>query len=320
MAITLNKDTVIYNELAQTSYLERQQDNLEVFNGASNGAITLQNKIIRGDFSKSAFYKIGGEIQHRDVNSDSAAVSKKIGMGEAVGVKVPYKYGPYATTEEAFKRRAKTVEEFAMLIGQDFSDASIKGHLQYALAALDAAISSNDAMVVKGSIAKQGRKALTKAMRAYGDKFGNIALWVMNSATFFDIVDDAITEKIYGEIGFVIYGGLPGTLGIPILVTDLVQGDNAYGLQRGAITVTESQAPGIRLYDINEQENLGIGYRSEGTFNLELLGYSWADSAGANPDLAKISDKTSWTMHVADDKSTAGVKLELDDEGEDLGK
>ncbi|EOX9627500.1 major capsid protein [Enterobacter ludwigii] len=39
--------------------------------------------------------------------------------------------------------------------------------------------------------------------------------------------------------------------------------------------VTESQAPGFRSYDINDQENLAVGYRAEGVVNVDLLGYSW---------------------------------------------
>lgn len=35
MAITTNNDVLIYNELAQTAYLERLQENLAVFNKAS---------------------------------------------------------------------------------------------------------------------------------------------------------------------------------------------------------------------------------------------------------------------------------------------
>jgi len=51
--------------------------------------------------------------------------------------------------------------------------------------------------------------------------------------------------------------------------------------------VTESQAPGFRSYDINDQENLAVGYRAEGTVNVELLGYSWdiqlgIDAAGSS--------------------------------------
>lgn len=313
MTTTVNSDMIIYNQLAQTAYLERLQDNLNVFNQASNGAVRYVNETIQGDFDQKSFYRVGGSIEHRDVNSVAKVTPKKLGAGESVGVKVPFKYGPYASTEEAFKRRARTPDEFAMILGQDLADALVAGRLQYGLAALKAAITSNPEMIAKGSIAKDGRKALTKGMRKFGDKFGRISLWVMNSDTYFDIVDEALTNQVYGESEIVIYGGLPGTLGKPVLVTDLVEDDDAFGLQAGALTVTESQAPGFRAYDINDEENLAIGMRAEGTFNLDLLGYSWDTSKGANPNLALLGADANWKKHATSNKMTAGTLLDLSD-------
>lgn len=308
---TVNSDMVIYNQLAQTAYLERLQDNLDVFNKASNGAIRYVNEVIQGDFSQKSFYRVGGGIEHRDVNSTAKVTPKKIGAGEMVGVKTPYKYGPYSSTEEAFKRRARSPEEFAEIIGYDLADALVAGRLQYGLTALKAAITSNPDMIAKGSIATDGRKALTKGMRKFGDKFGRISLWVMNSDTYFDIVDEALTNQVYGESELVIYGGLPGTLGKPVLVTDLVGDNDAFGLQAGALTVTESQAPGFRAYDINDEENLAIGMRAEGTFNLDLLGYSWDSSKGANPTLALLGADANWQKYATSNKMTAGTLLDL---------
>lgn len=311
MTTTVNSDMIIYNQLAQTAYLERLQDNLNVFNQASNGAIRYINNVIQGDFNQQPFYRVGGSIEHRDVNSTAKVNNKKIGAGESIGVKVPFKYGPYASTEEAFKRRARSPEEFSEIIGYDLVDALVAGRLQYGLAALKAAIMSNPDMIAKGSIATDGRKALTKGMRKFGDKFGRIALWVMNSDTYFDIVDEALTNQVYGESEIVIYGGLPGTLGKPVLVTDLVGDNDAFGLQAGALTVTESQAPGFRAYDINDEENLAIGMRAEGTFNLDLLGYSWDMSKGANPNLALLGADANWKKHATSNKMTAGTLLDL---------
>ncbi len=109
MPTTVNSDLIIYDDLAQTAFLERRQDNLEVFNAASNGAIILDNELIEGDFRKRTFYKVGGSIESRNVNSTDPVTGKKIGAGESVSVKAPWKYGPYETTEEAFKRRGRDV-------------------------------------------------------------------------------------------------------------------------------------------------------------------------------------------------------------------
>ncbi|TBL40743.1 Ig domain-containing protein [Hafnia alvei] len=319
MPTTVNNDLIIYNDLAQTAFLERRQDNLDIFNTSSNGAIVLDNMLIEGDFKKSAFYVLGGTIEARDVNSEAKVDSKKIGAGEAIGVKAPWKYGPYTTTEEAFKRRGRSVDEFSSVVGIDAADASLEGFVKYGLKALEAAISSNAEMVVTADIATDGKKTLTRGMRKYGDKFGRISLFVMHSASYFDIVDEAITNKIYEEAGVVVYGGLPGTLGKPVLVTDTAPIDAIFGLLPNAVAVTESQAPGFRSFEINDQENLAIGYRAEGTVNIELLGYSWVESAGgANPDLTKIGNKANWKKHAKDNKVTAGVmiKLKADSAGE----
>ncbi|ELY5803499.1 Ig domain-containing protein [Cronobacter sakazakii] len=310
---TVNSDLVIYDDLAQTAFLERRQDNLEVFNQASNGAIQLDNELIEGDFRKRAFYQVGGSIEARDVNSTDKVTGKKIGAGEAVSVKAPWKYGPYETTEEAFKRRGRDVSEFSEVIGVDVADATLEGYVKYGLKSLIAAIGANADMVVTADIDTDGKKTLTRGLRKYGDKFNRVVLFVMHSATYFDIVDKAIADKIYEEAGVVVYGGQPGTLGKPVLVTDSMGADAILGLVAGAVTIVESQAPGFRSYNINDQENLAVGYRAEGTVNIELLGYSWdASVGGSNPDLTKIGTGENWKKHFTSNKSTAGVLIKLE--------
>lgn len=308
---TINTDMIIYDDLAQTAFLERRQDNLDVFNAASNGAIILDNELIDGDFRKRAFYQVGGSIQFRDVNSTDKVEGKKIGAGEAVGVKAPWGYGPYETTEEAFKRRGRDVSEFSEVVGYDAADATLEGYISYAVQALVAAIGGNNDMQVSADITTDGKKTLTRGLRKFGDKFNRVSLFVMHSATYFDIVDQAIENKLYEEAGVVVYGGQPGTLGKPVLVTDRCPADVILGLVPNAVKITESQAPGFRSYPINDQTNLAIGYRAEGTVNIDLLGYSWATKAGANPDLSKIGTKANWSKHFKENKTTAGVLINI---------
>lgn len=313
MATTLNKDTIIYDNLAQTSYLERLQDVLEVFNGASNGALILRSEALPGDFDKSAFYKAGGSIEHRDVDSEAPVTPKKIGMDESVGVKVPWKYGPYSATEEAFKRRARSVEEFYQIIGQDLADATISGFINHAFISLQAAIGSNTDMVATGNFATDHKKVLTKGMRKFGDRFNRISLLGMDSATYFDLVDDAVDNKIFEEANVIVYGGLPGTMGLPVLVSDKIPEDAIFGLQAGAIEVVESQAPGFRSYEDNTQENFAMGYRGEGAFNLNILGYSWntKGAAPSNPKLSELGTGANWRKHASSNKETAGVLIKI---------
>ena len=315
MGTTVNNDTRIYDAVAQTSYLERIQDVLEVFNQNSAGAINLRSDAISGDFTRSAIYKIGGKIEHRDVNSTASVEEQKIGTDESIGVKVPWKYGPYSATEEAFKRRGRSVDEFYQLVGKDVADATLAGFIEHAFVSLDAAISSNPDMVATGSFATDHKKVLTKGLRKLGDRRNDIVIFAMDSSAYSDLVDDAIDQKIFEETGYVIYGGLPGTMGKPVLVSDKIPANKIFGLQAGAIEVVESQAPGFRSYEENGKENLSIGYRAEGTFNLKILGYSWntngATPAPANPTLAQLGSGANWYKYALDNKSTAGVVINL---------
>lgn len=315
MGTTVNNDTRIYDAVAQTSYLERIQDVLEVFNQNSAGAINLRSDAISGDFTRSAIYKIGGKIEHRDVNSTASVEEQKIGTDESIGVKVPWKYGPYSATEEAFKRRGRSVDEFYQLVGKDAADAVLAGFIEHAFVSLDAAIGSNPDMVASGSFATDHKKVLTKGLRKLGDRRDRIVVFAMDSTAYSDLVDDAIDQKIFEETGVVIYGGLPGTMGKPVLVSDKIPANKIFGLQAGAIEVVESQAPGFRSYEENGKENLSIGYRAEGTFNLKMLGYSWntngATPAPANPTLAQLGSGSNWYKYALDNKSTAGVVINL---------
>lgn len=315
MAETINNNMIIYDDQAQTAYLERVQDVLAVFNEASRGAIVLRNESVVGDFRQRAFYNIGGVVSHRDVNSTATVTPSNITADEMVGVKTPWKYNPLATTMEAFKRRARSPEEFSQLVGQDMADKVLQYQINAAFAALSAAIGGNSDMVAQGNFATDHKKVLTKGMRKFGDRFARIAIFAMDSATYFDLVDDAIDQKIFEEAGVVVYGGQPGTMGKPVLVSDTVPADSIFGLQVGAVEVVESQAPEVRSYEINDKENLARGFRAEGTFNLDLLGYSWSihssTPAPANPNLTQLGTGANWTKHAQDNKATAGVLIEL---------
>lgn len=307
---TVNSDVIIYNDLVQTAYLERIQDNIDVFGGSSNGAISIRNELIEGDFRKQAFYKFEGSVSHRNVNSDSTVDASKIGAEEMVSVKCPWKFGPFKTTKEAFKRRMRSPEEFSLVVGMKMADEIMSYWIQAALASLDAAISGD--MRVGGSVKTSGKKIFTKGLRTMGDKFERIALLAMHSATFFDVVDEAINDKIFNEADIVIYGGQPGSMGKPILVTDKCATDKIFGLQPGAVSVVESQAPETIQYPINNEENISIGYRAEGAFNMELLGYSWEPTAGGNnPNLTNLENADNWEKYASSDKATAGFVIDL---------
>jgi hypothetical protein len=311
MTVTTNKDFVIYNDQAQTGYFERIQDNINVFNKESLGAITFISEFILGDFSKRAFFNIGGSIQYRDVDSEEDVKAEKISQGEKIGVKCPYMFGPFESTKEAFLRTGHSPEVFSFMVGLRAADAFMEGCIQYALKAVIAATKSNSNLVVKGNLKSDGAHAINKALSTFGDKADRIALLVMNSAEYRELVGHALTEKVYGEVGAVIYGAMPGTLGKPVLVTDQAPKGLVFGLQAGAVTITESQPPEFASYPVYNKVNLGLAYRGEGVFNIDVLGYSWTGKE--NPKLEDIANQNNWKLIAKSNKATAGFIIEHDE-------
>lgn len=313
MAATLPSDMKIYDNLVQTGYVERQMDNLSVFNAGSNNAIQMISRIIPGDYEKNAYYNVGGDAERRDITSNDSTTDTAIGADEAVSVKCAWKYGPYAATYESFLRRARTMEEFSFIYGQHLADAALKRMITVGLAGLEGCFALNTDMVVDSvTVATDGKSALVDGMKKLGDKFTNQVCWVMHSSTYLDFIDKAISDNIFNEAGIVVYGGDAGTMGKPVVVTDQCNSNYIYGLQRGAIICTESQAPVNISQPITDQENIALRYRAEGAFNLEVMGYSWDPTAGgANPTDAALALAANWDQHATSDKSTAGFKIDL---------
>lgn len=308
--MTVNADVVIYNDQIQTAYLERIQDNIVVFNEASRNGLVLINNAIVGDFHDEAYYDLDVSMQHRDVNSKGKVTVSGMAMDEASSVKVPYKLGPVGFTEEAFKRRGKSPEEASEIIGYKMADGALEGYYEHAIAVLNATIGNDN--IVGASFATDGKKAYTKGLRTLGDKASRVVLWMMNGDTYYDAVDQAIGEKLFDEAVSVVYGGEPGTLNKPTLVTDKCPSGKIYGLTAGGIMIEESQAPGVRNYEVNDEENLSHAVRAEGAFNIQAKGYSYDKTAGANPTLAILGAAANWDYKPNTPKKLGpGVVIDL---------
>ncbi len=316
MATTLNSNMVIYDQLMQTAYLERIQDVIEGFNANSAGAMVLRTEAIEGNLSRDAFYTLDATVGHRNVNSAAAVSGERFGADEMITVKTPWKFGPVESTEESFKRRNRTPEEHFTLTGQQLADHALRYQLRAAFAGLSAAIGANSDMVAEANWTTDGKRVLTKGLRKMGDQFNRVAIWVMDSTQYFELVDTAIADKIFEEAGLVVYGGQPGTMGKPVLVTDEAPEDTIFGLQAGAVEIVESQAPGILNERIGGLENIVIRSQAEGTFNVGLMGYSWgvenSTPAPVNPNLTQLGTGANWVKYAKSNKATAGFLIDTD--------
>lgn len=317
MAAGTKADFKIYDEQYFGGQFERQAQNLSVFNAASNGALVLTSKLIKGDFEKESFIKEAtGLIARRDPTSLAAVADMGLGQDELVGVKLNKRIGPVAQTLDAWKKIAQDPQEFSFYVGQMVADEKLKNMVNTALSALAAGL-ANQANVTTTVAATIQHSNLVDAMAKFGDQAARISAFVMHSKVYFDLVKQALTDKIFGVANVAIYQGTVATFGKPTIVVDspnlVVAGaPNTYrtlGLVPNAALVEESEQESMVFLPVTGQENLVHRLQGEYAYNLRIKGMAYDTAQGANPTDAIIGTGATWIKRVVEDKNLGGVCL-----------
>jgi hypothetical protein len=322
MAAGTKQDFKIYNDQYYGGYFEVQQQNVDAFNAASNGAITMVTQAMLGDFEQESFIKqLTGTAQRRDVTSVAAVADNKLQMGEYVAVKLNRRHGPIAQTADAFKKINQDPEVMSLIIGQSAAADEAAEELNTAIAAVDAALAGVaavnhdiDTPITAGELAT--------ARGYFGDAFSRLRLWVMHSAVFHSLVGDQLAVNLDSVAGTIIYGGSIGTLGLPTLVTDspslkIADGGGAgideyvtLGLVEDAVALTESEDRELIFEKLSGFENIMYRYQAEFAYSLRIKGMAWDMSAGgANPSAAAVATSANWLNQTNDVKNLPGVRL-----------
>jgi len=325
MAIGNKSDFIIYHDEFFGGMVEILQQNAEAFNEASSGAIRLVTMAHRGDYEKESFFKsIAALVSRRDPTSTSGVTDTALTQGERVGVKLNRRIGPVSDTLDAFRKIAEDPSEFSFLLGQQIGPAVAIEYLNSSLTALSAAIGAVAALNYDHTAVGSGtlsHTALVRGLSKFGDRASRVIAWVMHSKPYFDLIENAIADKIFEEAGLVVYGGQPGTLGKPVIVTDdaaltntTPDPDEYYilGLVEGAAEASESEQREIVTDTITGEENLRYRIQGEYAFNLKLKGYTWdVTNGGANPNAAALGTGSNWDKVASDNKLTAGIRIKV---------
>ena len=326
MAIGKASDFKIYEPEFYGGMAEGIAQNVQAFNAASAGAIRLVARSLKGHYEKESFMKaISGLVSRRDITSVAAATDLAMTQGEFVSVKVNRKLGPAAQTLDAFRKLGTSPQEMSFVLGRMVGELKLKDYINTAILAVETAIDGQAALKVDKSAASPTTLAhqwLVSAMALMGDQAQQIRAWVMHSKPFFDLVGQGITDKITNVADVIIFGGGPGSLGKPIIVTDApalwdLNGSaadtyNVLGLVEGAVTVTESEEQEIVSEVVTGLENLVMRVQGEYAFNLSVKGFAWdVANGGANPTDGALGTTSNWDKAATEDKHLAGVRLKV---------
>ncbi len=323
MATGKQNSFVLYDAQYQMGKYEALARHLDAFNSASRNAIRLVTRNLAGEFERQAFFdQVSGLISRRDLGSVAAADDLPLTQDEEIGVKINRKIGPVGQTLNSFRKIGMTDQERSFVLGQLVGENKRQDLLDTGLMGLQAALAkqaSTQYDATGQATATMTHAHLVNGLAKLGDAAGRIVCWLMHSKVYFDLVSQALADNLYTEAGMVVYGGQPGTLGRPVIVTDspaLVNDNdpdpdtyNTLGLTADSLVVTESEEEELVVETVTGMEQLIVRWQGEYAFNLRVKGFKFDTAQGGNPDDATIADSASWAMAVSDPRNAAGIQI-----------
>ncbi len=312
MAIGIQSDFKIYDELFNSVYVERLGQMSDAFNAASNGAITLTSESKLGNFEKQAFIAaMEGIVKHRDPTSVLELTPDSMSQLEVVNVKIN-RGSLIENTLDMFKKIGQTGDAFTVAAADALAMATMQDQLNTVLAAGMGAIQSEAGMVSGDGTTAITYTDIATLMSKYGDQLGSIKLLVMHSSTYYSLMNTAISEKLWNVAGTSINDGSNPTMGIPTLVTDsgsldMTTGKAVMALTEGALNVVDSETAAAELQRKLGLANIVLQYQTETAYNLGVKGYAYDVTVGISPTNASLLLTTTWDKVATDLKHTAGA-------------
>lgn len=326
MATGKASDFQIYNEQYYGGMWEGLSQVTEGFNAAANGAIRLVQNDLLGEFEKESFFKsISGFIARRDTTSVAAVSDLPMTQDENISVKINRRIGPIAQTFDAWKKVGKDIGEMSFQVGRMVGEEKAKDLINTAILCAEAAIDGQTSLEYDGtsdSPATLNHSKLVSGMNKLGDFSGRIALWVMHSKVYHDLLKGVVTDQAaaFQHGNFAINTGNVYTFGRPVLVIDapaltdangsLTDTYNVLGLVQDAVIATESEDQNIVAEPVTGFANLIYRIQGEYAFNIRVKGFKWDTANGlANPTDGTLGTTTNWDLAVTSYKNAAGVRI-----------
>ena len=331
MAIGITSDMINYNEQYYGGFMNRVQTKLDVFNASSGGTINLSTMLHKGSHSEESFFTDNITVQHRDPNDVTEMTPDSIGSDDTSKVKI-YKSIFVEQAIQSFRGQQLDLGLLAFMVGQKSGDLILKKWRESAVSCAAGAFdiagfaSGVDQLVLdKSQEAGDGVlsvNTMIEAMPLFGDATDRIRMVVMHSDVYWPLVGKSATDLATpATADFAVRGGLPATLGLPILVVNsdalvipngnLAGTGNAYRtlcLVEGALSVEESEMP-FTATDVDiKRANTTQQFKSEIAYSIALKGMKFS-LAVENPEDAALATAANWTKKYASKYDLMGIEI-----------
>lgn len=312
-------DLAVFSEYTYESFSEVIDQQIDLFNNASGGAILLRSDAMAGDFKDTAFWgRIQGLVRRRNAYGSGTIAEKSLEHMIDTMVKVAAGTPPVRIDPSQFAWIQQNQEEGGAVYGQQLAEATLADMLNTGLLCYVAALSDKADAYRDLSAEDTTLKTLLAGASMFGDRSNAIRIWAMHSTSMFDIFGTALANT-NGLFNFGTVNVLQDGFGRPMIVSDspsLINvaptPDKHYiaGMAPGAIVVSTNGDFVQNVETKNGDENIIRTIQSEWSYNVAIDGYSWDKATGGkSPNDAALATSTNWDRNKESVKDTAGVLL-----------
>jgi len=321
-------DLAVYSEYAYDSFTEVLRQQINLFNSATSGAITLQGAAHQGDYSDTAFFaKVSGGLVRRRNAYGSGAVSEKV-MKHLIDTSVKVAAGtpPIRLDPGQFRWIQQNPEVAGAAMGQQLAVDTMADMLNVGLGSVYSALAQVPGVVFDATSLTAPANLpswdnLNNGQAKFGDASSQIAVWLMHSTPMHKLYAKnlANSERLftYGNINVI-----RDPFGKLLVMTD---SQNLVSVGAGAtpsVYHTLGLVPGAVMigqnndFDAAEEtktgdENITRTYQAEWSYNVGIKGFAWDKAnGGASPTDAALFTSTNWDRYATSDKDVAGVIVE----------
>lgn len=312
----------IFQEQTYSVFSEMLDYQINLFNQATGGGLTLVGSSHQGDYNEVAMWALAADIvKRRDAYGGGDVAEKTLSQILETGVKVAAGTYPVRIDQGMMRWIQRDPNEPAAVVGKNMAEQALADMVAAAIRTFRAAHEQHPELYYDGSAVGDGLcslKQMNKARAKYGDRAGSIVCWLIHSKPLFDMYDQALTNaNLLFNFGNVKVA--QDAMGNPFVVSDNPQlsvlSDNpdtyrALGLTPGAIVVGRNNDFDDNIEKKNGKENIVKTYQAEWSFQVNVKGFSWDKTAGGHsPTDAALGTSTNWDKYVTSFKDCGGVVL-----------
>lgn len=315
-------DLAVYSEYAYLAMTEVLQQQVNLFNAASGGAIQLSAAAVQGDFSDQAFFKkIDGIVKRRNAYGSGSISQKTLQQLVDTMVKVAAGTPEIRLDPGQFRWIQQNPEVAGTMVGQQLAIETLADMLNTGLGAWYAAhvaVTANLLTITDrtapADLMNFGAQA--EAAAKLGDGSGGaIQAWVMHSKPLHDLYINNLSnaERLftYGTVNVQRdpFGRIMIMTDSPSLVaTGTPNVYHTLGMTSSSLIIGQNNDFDAAEQTITGDENLIRTYQAEWSYNIGVKGFAWDKAnGGKSPTDAALFTSSNWDKYASSNKEIGGV-------------